>query len=63
MDLEAELSCALSTEIMRELITEQFGSIDDALFEKVVNRIVGDGGSGNAFDAPILYALLKKVQA
>lgn len=58
MDLEAELARALTTEIARELITEKFGSIDNVLFEQVVNRITGDGGSGNAFDAPILYAML-----
>lgn len=59
MDLEAELSNVLITEIARELITEKFGSVDDRLFEVVMSHITGEKGSGNAFDAPILYTILK----
>ncbi len=59
MDLENELSNTITAELARELILEDNGSIDDRLFQIVMKHITGEAGSGNAFDAPILYAMLK----
>lgn len=57
MDLEKELSDIIKTEIARELILQRHDPLDEALFAKVMTQILREGGTGNAFDAPILYEL------
>lgn len=62
MDLDRELAATLTTELARELIVEDHGAVDEASFKRVVDTINGEGGSGNAFDAPILYAMLELME-
>lgn len=59
MNIEEELNKAFKREVARALVAEDHEHIDEALFEKVMEKIFGHGGTQNAFDAPILYALLK----
>lgn len=57
LNLEEELAAALMEEVARELVLEDHEVIDETIFAQVMSTI--NAGSGNPFDAPILYALLK----
>jgi hypothetical protein len=57
-ELETLLADNFCTAIARELILERHETINEVIFTKVMDQVLGVNGKRNAFDAPILYEIL-----